>query len=58
MLNDTCACPVIETEPLNEGTDVLEDDSVNFNLQPWDFSHVSWFPWNEEWTCAKAKTKI
>ena len=27
MLNDTCACPVMETEPVNQGTDVLEDDS-------------------------------
>ena len=27
MLDDTCACPVMETEPVNQGTDVLEDDS-------------------------------
>ena len=27
MLNDTCACPIMETEPVNQGTDVFEDDS-------------------------------
>ena len=27
MLNDTCACPIMETEPVNLGTDVLEDES-------------------------------
>ena len=27
MLEDTCACQTMETEPVNEGTDVLEDDS-------------------------------
>ena len=27
MLNDTCACPIMETEPVNQGTDVLEDQS-------------------------------
>ena len=27
MLNDKCACPIMETEPVNLGTDVLEDES-------------------------------
>ena len=27
MLNDTCACPIMETEPVNLGSDVLEDES-------------------------------
>ena len=27
MLNDTCACPIMETKPVNQGTDVLEDES-------------------------------
>ena len=27
MLNDTGACPIMETEPVNQGTDVLEDES-------------------------------
>ena len=27
MLNDKCACPIMETEPVNQGTDVLEDES-------------------------------
>ena len=27
MLNDTCACPIMETEPVNQGTDVLEYES-------------------------------
>ena len=26
MLNDTCAYLIMETEPVNQGTDVLEDD--------------------------------
>ena len=34
MLNDTCACPIMETEPVNQGTDVLQDESqVNSNLR-------------------------
>ena len=27
IFNDTCACPIMETEPVNLGTDVLEDES-------------------------------
>ena len=27
MLSDTCACQIMETEPVNQGTDVLEDES-------------------------------
>ena len=27
MLNDTCACPIMENKPVNQGTDVLEDES-------------------------------
>ena len=27
VLNDKCACPIMETEPVNLGTDVLEDES-------------------------------
>ena len=27
ILNSTCAYPIIETEPVNQGSDVLEDDS-------------------------------
>ena len=27
MLNDICACWIMETEPVNQGTDVLEDES-------------------------------
>ena len=27
MLNNTCACPIMETEPVSQGTDVLEDES-------------------------------
>ena len=27
MFNDTCAFPIMETEPVNQGTDVLEDES-------------------------------
>ena len=27
MLNDTCVCPLMETEPVSQGTDVLEDES-------------------------------
>ena len=27
MLNNTCACPIMETEPANQGTDVVEDES-------------------------------
>ena len=35
MLNDTCACPIMETEPVNQGTDVFEDDSqVILNPSP------------------------
>ena len=26
-LMDTCTCTVMETEPVNQGTDVLEDES-------------------------------
>ena len=26
MLNNTCACPIIETVPVNQGNDVLEDE--------------------------------
>ena len=33
MLNDTCTFPIMETEPVNQGTDVHEDESwVNSNL--------------------------
>ena len=33
MLNDTCACLITDTESVNQGTDVLEDESqVNSNL--------------------------
>ena len=35
MLNNTCACPLMETEPANQGTDVLEDESqVILNPSP------------------------
>ena len=35
MLNNTCACPIMETEPANQGTDVLEGESqVILNLSP------------------------
>ena len=35
MLNDTCACPIMETDPTNQGTDVLEDVSqVTLNPSP------------------------
>ena len=35
MLNDTCACPIMETEPVNQRTDVLEDESqVILNPSP------------------------
>ena len=27
MLNDTCACPLMETEPVNQGNDVLDNES-------------------------------
>ena len=27
MLNDTCVFPIMDTEPVNQGTDVLEDES-------------------------------
>ena len=27
MLNDTCACHLMETEPVNQGNDVLEGES-------------------------------
>ena len=27
MLNDTCTCPIMETEPVNQDTAVFEDDS-------------------------------
>ena len=35
MLNDMCACPIMEAEPINQGTDVFEDDSqVISNSKP------------------------
>ena len=35
MLDNTCACPIMETEPVNQGTDVLEDESqVILNPNP------------------------
>ena len=27
MLNDTCVCKIMETAPVNQGTDVLKDES-------------------------------
>ena len=35
MINNTCACPIVETEPANQGTDMLEDESqVILNPSP------------------------
>ena len=59
MLNDTCACPIMETEPVNQGTDVLEDESqVISNPSPETLDMFPDCPKNQREHVLKPKTKI
>ena len=56
MLNDKRVCPIMETEPVIQGTEVLEDESqVISNPRPETSAMLPDCPEKEKWTFAKPK---